>query len=163
MSSSDRGVDMDKENLGKAVSTITHGVYVLGVHTEEKDNLMTAAWLCQVSSSPAVLAVAVSAGHLTAELIPKAGRFTVSVLGSGQREAALACGRVSGRTADKTKKVNTEYTENGIPMIAGAAARMECRVLEVNKAADHLVILAEIERAEYTSDHVLLYHKKDFF
>ena len=49
---------MEKEMIAKAMNTITHGVYVLGVHTEEKDDLMTAAWLCQVSSSPAVLAVA---------------------------------------------------------------------------------------------------------
>lgn len=154
---------MEKEMIAKAMNTITHGVYVLGVHTEEKDDLMTAAWLCQVSSSPAVLAVAVSAGHLTAELIPKAGRFTVSVLGSGQREEALACGRVSGRKADKTKLVETVYTEDGIPMVAGAAARLECRVLDANGATNHLLFLAEVERASYDSDEVLIYHKKDFF
>lgn len=154
---------MEKEMITKAMNTITHGVYVLGVHTEEKDDLMTAAWLCQVSSSPAVLAVAVSAGHLTAELIPKAGNFTVSVLGSRQREAALACGRVSGRKTDKTRLVDTVYTESGIPMVAGAAAQLECRVLDVNKATNHLLFLAEVECASYASDEVLLYHKKDFF
>ena len=154
---------MKAENVAKAMNTITHGVYVIGVHTEGKANLMTAAWLCQVSSSPAVLAVAVSAGHLAAELIQQAGRFTVSVLGSGQREEALACGRVSGRKADKTELVETEYTMNGIPMVSGAAAQMECRVLEVNQTTNHLLVLAEAETASYTSDDVLIYHKKDFF
>ena len=71
---------MDQKAVQKAMNGITHGVYVIGVHTQEKDNLMTAAWLCQISSSPAMLAVAVSKGHLTAELIEKAGCFTVSVL-----------------------------------------------------------------------------------
>lgn len=154
---------MDREKIKDAMNTITHGVYVLGVHTEEKDNLMTAAWLCQVSSSPAVLAVAVSAGHLTAELIPKAGRFTVSVLGEDQREEAFACGRVSGRKADKTGLVETEYTADGIPMVAGAAAQMECRVLDVNGITNHLLFLAEVESASFSSDEVLHYHKKDFF
>lgn len=154
---------MRAENVAKAMNTITHGVYVLGVHTEEKANLMTAAWLCQVSSSPAVLAVAVSAGHLTAELIEKAGRFTVSVLGSGQRKEALACGKISGRKANKTEQVETEYTLTGIPMVAGAAAQMECRVLDINRSTNHVLFLAEVETASYASDDVLLYHKKDFF
>ncbi len=154
---------MEKEKITKAMNTITHGVYVLGVHTEEKDNLMTAAWLCQVSSSPAVLAVAVSGGHLTAELLLKAGRFTVSVLGSSQRQEALSCGRVSGRKTDKTGLVETEYTTEGIPMVAGAAAQMECRILDVNRTTGHLLFLAEVESASFSSDDVLLYHKKDFF
>lgn len=104
------------------MNTLTHGVYVLGVHANDKDNLMTAAWLCQVASSPAMLVVAVSTGHLTADMIKEAGYFTVSVLKDTQKSTAVACGRVSGRKEDKTKLVETEYTENGIPMIKDAAA-----------------------------------------
>ena len=59
--------------IKNAMSAITHGVYVLGVHTPEKDNLMTAAWLCQVSGAPPTLAVAVSSKHLTTQLISHAG------------------------------------------------------------------------------------------
>ena len=51
---------MNSTDVSKAMNTLTHGVYVLGVHANDKDNLMTAAWLCQVASSPALLVVAVS-------------------------------------------------------------------------------------------------------
>ena len=87
--------------IKNAMSAITHGVYVLGVHTPEKDNLMTAAWSCQVSSNPPTLVVAVSSKHLTAQLIPQAGGFAVSVLSDEQKETALRNGRVSGRERDK--------------------------------------------------------------
>lgn len=146
-----------------AMNKLTHGVYILGVHTPEKDNLMTAAWLCQVSSSPAIIAVAVSSGHLTAELIKKAGRFTVSVLGSHQKKAALACGMVSGRKEDKTLLVDTVFTADGIPMVAGAAAHLECKVIDINTATNHTLFIAEVKNADYTSDEVLLYHHDDFF
>ena len=82
--------------IKNAMSAITHGVYVLGVHTPEKDNLMTAAWLCQVSSAPPTLAVAVSSKHLTTQLISQAGGFAVSVLSEEQRETALRNGSLAG-------------------------------------------------------------------
>lgn len=154
---------MDHQKIKDAMNTLTHGVYVLGVHTPEQDNLMTAAWLCQVSGSPAMLAAAVSAGHLTADLIERAGTFTVSVLGENQREEALACGRVSGRKADKTKLVETDYTESGIPVVKGACAHLECRVADVNRATNHTLFIAEVIDASCVSDQTLLYRHKDFF
>lgn len=76
---------MNSTDVSKAMNTLTHGVYVLGVHANNKDNLMTAAWLCQVASSPAMLVVAVSTGHLTADMMKEAGYFTVSVLRDTQK------------------------------------------------------------------------------
>ncbi|MCD8121265.1 MAG: flavin reductase family protein [Clostridiales bacterium] len=154
---------LNENMVQKAMDALTHGVYVLGVHTEEKDNLMTAAWLCQVSSSPAMLAVAVSASHLTAELIEREKRFTVSVLGAGQKEEALACGCVSGRKTDKTEKVKTQYTEDGIPMVAEAAAQLECKLVDAYSVTNHKLFLAEVVSADCASEDVLLYHKREFF
>lgn len=94
---------MNPTDVSKAMNTLTHGVYVLGVHANDKDNLMTAAWLCQVASSPAMLVVAVSTGHLTADMIKEAGYFTVSVLKDTQKSTAVACGRVSGRQRGQDK------------------------------------------------------------
>ena len=154
---------MKKEYISKAMNTLTHGVYVLGVHANDKDNLMTAAWLCQVASSPAMLVVAVSTGHLTADLIKEAGYFTVSVLKDTQKSTAVACGRVSGRKEDKTKLVETEYTENGIPMIKDAAAQLVCKVVDQKVVTNHTLFIAEAVSATKNADEVLLYHQKDFF
>lgn len=154
---------MDKKAIGDAMDTLTHGVYILGVHTPEKDNLMTAAWLCQVSSSPAMLVVAVSASHLTAELIRKSKRFTVSVLSEKQINEALTCGRVSGRKSDKLQMVKTVYTESGLPVVEEACAQMECKVLDINEATNHVLFIAEVERATRNADDVLLYQRSTFF
>lgn len=43
---------MNSTDVSKAMNTLTHGVYVMGVHANNKDNLMTAAWLCQVAFLP---------------------------------------------------------------------------------------------------------------
>lgn len=154
---------MDRQEINSAMDMLTHGVYVLGVHTPKKDNLMTAAWLCQTSSSPATLIVAVGSNHLTAQLIREAENFTVSVLTDGQSMEAKACGSVSGRTADKTAIVETSYTKSGNPVVAGAAAHLECRVLGEEAVYNHALFIAEVVGATRYSDQVLTYHRKDFF
>ena len=157
---------MENNMTSKAMSTLTHGVYILGVHTPEKDNLMTAAWLCQVSSAPAMLAVAVSSGHLTEDLIRKAEKFTVSVLGENQKSSAMACGSASGRNTDKIALVNVKYTQSGIPVIDGALAQMECRVVDINTVVgNHTIFIAEVidTRRGSSTEAPLLYRAKDFF
>lgn len=159
-------VFMPISSITDAMNSLTHGVYVLGVHTSEQDNLMTAAWLCQVSSSPAMLAVAVSNGHLTADLIQRAGAFTVSVLNSNQKDIALKCGTVSGRKADKTTLVNIDRNGSGIPVIHGSIAQMECRVVDTNTiTGNHTIFIAQVTDAAFdgTETTPLIYHVKEFF
>ena len=43
---------MSEKNIRSAMNTMTHGVYVIGTHADGKYNLMTAAWLSQVSGRP---------------------------------------------------------------------------------------------------------------
>ena len=88
---------MSEKNIRSAMNTMTHGVYVIGTHADGKYNLMTAAWLSQVSGRPPMLMAAVSKSHYTAELLKDSSRFSVSVLTKDQRETALKCGSVSGR------------------------------------------------------------------
>ncbi len=149
--------------IKNAMSAITHGVYVLGVHTPEKDNLMTAAWLCQVSSAPPTLAVAVSSKHLTTQLISQAGGFAVSVLSEEQRETALRNGRISGRDCDKLLDTPTVPGETGHPLVAKALAYLECELTDSLAAGDHVVFLGQVVRGERYPGEPLLYREPEFF
>lgn len=142
-------------DINAAMGALTHGVYLLGVHTPEKDNLMTAAWLCQLSAKPATLAVAVASAHLTAALIEKAGSFAVSVLTPSQKALATRCGTVSGRDADKLAGVPTHPSALGHPIADGSAAALECRVTKTVALDDHVVFIAEVVAGEKQSDEVL--------
>ena len=149
--------------IKNAMSAITHGVYVLGVHTPEKDNLMTAAWLCQVSSAPPTLVVAVSSKHLTTQLISQAGGFAVSVLSEEQRETALRNGRISGRDCDKLLDTPTVPGETGHPLVAQALAYLECELTDSLAAGDHIVFLGQVVRGERYPGEPLLYRESEFF
>lgn len=151
------------DGIHGALAALTHGVYVLGVHTPEKDNLMTAAWLCQVSSRPPMVAAAVSSSHLTAELIPKAAGFSVSVLRADQKNAALKNGTVSGRALDKLSGTACVPGQLGHPIVEGAAAYLECRLVRTVTAGDHTLFIGEVLAGDARPGEPLLYRKKDFF
>jgi len=156
---------MANQSVSEAMNKTTHGVYVIGVHTAEQDDLATEAWMCQFSGSPAMVAVAVSSGHLTAELVRKAGKFTVSILKDSQKDEAIACGSVSGRKEDKTKKVDCAYTKSGIPYLKNSIAVLTCKVADINDRFNHVMFFAEVEDAVMLSPDAnpLEYHAKEFF
>ena len=150
------------QDVKTAMNALSHGVYILGVSAGGKANLMTAAWITQISSSPALL-VAVGKSHYTAPLIEEAGHFSVSVLSKDQRGIALRCGTVSGRNEDKLKGLDVVYTSDGDPLIRGAAAHLSCKVIQVYKDGDHILFCGQVTSGQYFSDDVLLYHHKEFF
>ena len=134
------------------MNAITQGVYVIGAKNGEKKNLMTAAWLTQISSRPNQILVAVSAGHYTAEMLQNNAHFTISVLAKGQEEVAKACGFVSGRNAEKTELVACIYDEKDCPIVKDSAAYMIC-----------VLFAAEVLDGENSGKEPMVYHKADFF
>ncbi|MBC5660281.1 flavin reductase family protein [Anaerosacchariphilus sp. NSJ-68] len=144
-------------SIRDAMSHITHGTYVIGTKTREKENLMTAAWLSQVSSRPACIAVAVSEKHLTAEMIEKTGSFTVSVLSEEQYGEAYRCGTISGREADKTAGELVEHDEKGNPFLKDAAAYLSCKLLDTVKVTDHILFIGEVTEGNGTPKKDMVY------
>lgn len=154
------------QNISAAMDCLAHGVYVIGTHTEETDNLMTAAWVSQASGRPKMVSVAVGKNHYTAELIQKAGCFTVSMLTEEQKDIARTCGFQSGRKVKKTEQVDVEYTEQRIPFVAGSRAYLECRLADTQIVSDHVLFIGEVTGGELLSGskkEFLQYHQAEFF
>lgn len=145
------------------MNTISQGVYVIGTKTNDTYNLMTAAWLTQVSFVPCRIALSVGRTHYTAELIKNQGSFTISVLAKGQENIAKACGYDSGLKVDKTKRVDFKLTEEGLPVISNAVAHMTCSVTETYDIGDHFLFIAEIQGGELTKEETLLYVSETYF
>lgn len=145
---------------------LTHGVYVIGTHADETENLMTAAWVSQASGRPKTVTVAIGKNHYTAELIQKAGSFTVSMLTEEQKDIARICGFQTGRKAKKTEQVGVEYTKQRIPFVAGCRAYLECRLTGAQMVSDHILFIGEVTGGAALSGskkESLQYHQAEFF
>lgn len=89
--------------------------------------------------------------------IEAAGRFCVNVLGSDQQQI---CRQVSARGDEKFAGVDYSVSENNLPIIAGAIARIECTIHSVIDAGDHWFVLGKVLGLEVTRDEdPMLFHR----
>lgn len=121
---------------------LTAGVYVVGVAEGERRNAFTAAWLTQVSFDPLLLALSVNPGHASWPLLLGGGGFTVSVLSRDQLHLAGHFGTRSARDGDKLAGTGWRPGSTGAPILDGAVAWLECRLVERVPAGDHMIVLA---------------------
>ncbi|MGX8702577.1 flavin reductase family protein [Caproiciproducens sp.] len=151
------------DRIDSAMRQISQGVYILGVKTEHRENLMTAAWLTQISDHPNTLLVAVAKSHYTAALIEVAGAFSVSILAAGQEDVARKCGFVSGRDVDKLDGIEITRFNSGAPLIVGAAAHLNCQLTTEIDVGDHMLFVGGVTAAEVFERQPLIYHNDDYF
>lgn len=89
--------------------------------------------------------------------IEEAGRFCVNVLGSDQQQI---CRQVSARGDEKFAGVDYTVSENNLPVIAGAIARIECTIQSVIDTGDHWFVLGRVLSLEVTRDEdPMLFHR----
>lgn len=150
-------------NKQECMDTIRQGVFIVGTRMNETYNFMTAAFVTQISFNPCSVALSVANDHYTSELIQAQGEFSLSVLAKGQELEAKSCGYQSGRKFDKAKRVKFHVTDQGLPVIEGAAAYMICKVKQTVVYEDHTVFFADIADGDCSGAEPMVYVSKDFF
>jgi flavin reductase (DIM6/NTAB) family NADH-FMN oxidoreductase RutF len=84
------------------------------------------------------------------------GRFAVSVLAEDQEEVSR---QFAWGGPDKFDRAPLVQGVTGLPLVAGAVAHLECRVVAAHAAGDHTIYVGEIEALAAQSGRPLLYHQ----
>ena len=140
--------------VDKASRLLNHGPTVLvGSAHGGRVNVMAAAWAMPLDFDPPKVAVVVDKATLTRELIESSGTLSVCVPCVAQADLVRAVGNESGRDyPDKLQRCGVVFEPGpltGCPLVNGAIAWMECRVLPATEhvAGPHDLILAEVVSA----------------
>ncbi|MGM9426705.1 flavin reductase family protein [Hydrogenophaga sp. MI9] len=140
--------------LNKASRLLNHGPTVLvGSAHGGRTNVMAAAWAMPLDFDPPKVAVVIDQSTLTRQLVESSGVLSVCVPCVAQADLTRAVGGESGKDhPDKLQRCGVAWTagpETGCPLVEGAIAWMECRVLPATRhvAAPHDLILAEVVSA----------------
>ena len=129
---------MDKKAKKKVLQMVPYGAYIVGTKTEGGvDHLMFGTWLMQTSFKPPLVAFALSQDSRTLANVRRSKTFTVSFLKEGQEQLAQD---VLDEAFDKVRR---EKSPGGLPVVAGGAGWMECKLLEVVEQGDHRIAVAE--------------------
>jgi flavin reductase len=122
---------------------------------------MTVTAFSSVSLDPPLVLICTSSKSYTHALITEAGVFAVNILAAGQESVA---NRLAGRdkVVERFEGIEHELGGLGCPLLAGALATIECRVVQDVNAGDHVVYIGSVELCAMTERDPLLYHRNDY-
>lgn len=152
--------------LKTAVNTLIWPVCLVGAQENGKHNVMTAAWVSQVSANPLLVMVSIAPGRYSHDMIARTGEFMVSVLSAAQQEVSTFCGSRSGRDVDKIARLNLKTKPAEViqvPRLDGCVANLECKVTGQHTAGDHTLFTGEVVAAGVADEDVqplLMYRGK---
>jgi DNA-binding GntR family transcriptional regulator len=106
-----------------------------------------------------MLLTCLNSSSATGRAIASRQLFAVNILGEDHSDLAV---RFATRNIDKFKGVETVDGLDGLPLLAGAIATLECEVIETTKGGTHYVFLAEVRRARGSVGAPLAYFRGQF-
>jgi flavin reductase ActVB len=157
--------DPDADGVGvdtlfrQAMARLASGVVIVTCSVDERPWGLTATACCSVSVAPPLLLVSLKSSTVSASAIRRAGRFGVSLLGARAQDAAEFAAR-PGRPKFLDEYCAPRDPEDAslTPIVAHAAAHVDCVVSQVHPAADHLLFLGDVRAVLlHPADRPLVY------
>lgn len=138
--------------LGRFASGVTI-VTVLGANG--RDYGMTVSAFSSVSLEPPLVMVCIGEEASLKPMIADATHYGVSILASDQEPLS----RRFAAHGERFDGIGFTRGENGMALIDGALAFMECRIVARHRAGDHTIVVGEVEAASVEDARPLLYYR----
>jgi flavin reductase (DIM6/NTAB) family NADH-FMN oxidoreductase RutF len=115
---------------------------------------LTAIAFTSVSLDPPLVLVCVDRAATAHPALRTHGRFAVNML---RREQEAVSRRFAESGGDKFHQVPCHVGRTGLPLLDGALATLECRVVETHEAGDHTIFIGHVEAASVGGGQPLVY------
>jgi flavin reductase (DIM6/NTAB) family NADH-FMN oxidoreductase RutF len=139
---------MDQDAKKTALLMIPYGLQVIGARAGAASTLGTVNWTTQASFKPPLVVVGVKAGSGMHALIEQSGAFSLSFLGTGQKDVAFAFFRHVEPEGDRIGGYEvTAGPATGCPVLDVAPAWIECTVAGFYELGDHTTVVGEVVEA----------------
>ena len=145
------------------MARVPAGVVVVSTRLDREYRALTASSFVSISLEPPMVLVGLDRASATRAAIVAAKAFNVSVLSRAQEFIA---DRFAGRAPaidPLWRSLPHRLGSNGIPLIDGSAAWLECRLSAVHPAGDHEIFVAHVEDAQTGSGDPLILWNRSFW
>ena len=138
--------------------TISYGLYIVATEADGKKNGYIANTAFQLTSEPARFGISCHKDNLTASLIIKRKKFSVSVLSQNcEKDLINKFGYRSGNKVDKFKDVDFLESNDGIPVVTeGSVSWMTFDLVETIDVGTHYLFVGLLKEGELLSDQTPL-------
>ncbi len=138
---------MNADAKKTALRMIPYGLYVLTAEHGDQVGAATVNWVTQASFAPPLVAVGVKADSGIHGIIKDAQAFALNVLGKGQQAVAFTFFKPAERQGGSISGQPCHRGVTGAPILDGAPAFVECRLVATVEKGDHSVFVGEVVEA----------------
>ncbi|MGL6095675.1 MAG: flavin reductase family protein [Fimbriiglobus sp.] len=126
-----------------ALGRIQSGLFILTAARGADETGMLASWIQQCSFDPPMVSVAMKAGRYLLEWLPDGAKFTVNIVGEGQKSLVAHFGK--GFDPGEPAFTGLEIERHrGAVVLTAALAHLDCEVVGRAAAGDHVLVLGRV-------------------
>jgi flavin reductase (DIM6/NTAB) family NADH-FMN oxidoreductase RutF len=145
------------DDFRRVLSHFATGVTIVTTRdTDGRPTGLTVSAFCSVSLDPPQILVCVDHKSQSYPALRDRAHFAVNFLGD-EHEAVSR--RFATTRLDKFDGVPHKVSANGVPLIEGALAQLECRTVSRHVEGDHTIVVAVVEEARNSAGEPLLYFR----
>jgi flavin reductase (DIM6/NTAB) family NADH-FMN oxidoreductase RutF len=150
---------VSQEQFRALMRKFASSVAVITTRHDGVDHGMTATAVCSVSVDPPSILVVVNRASRSYPLISASRRFVVNILSDDQRALSQ---RFAKDLDDKFSGIRIRPGIQGIPIIEGAAAIIECVISSEAAAETHTIFVGRVVGGEVASGLPLVYQDASY-
>lgn len=117
---------------------------------------LTASAFASVSLDPPLVLVCVDHKAQSYPALRERGRFAVNILTTEQESISR---RFATSRPDKFQDIPFTLSAEGVPLLDGALAQIECRTVSAHVEGDHTIFVGRVERARAGAGSPLCYYR----
>ena len=137
---------MSDDPIKEALNRLPYGFYAITSRNGADVNAMVANWVTQASFTPRLMVVGLQKKAYTHSVIREGGVFAINIFNQEDQDAMMPF--TKGRAKNPAKMDQANYTpapQTGCPILADAAAYVECKVVQiVDVGGDHDILIGEV-------------------
>ena len=156
-------IELGAEDFRDVMARLAASVVVISARHTAGFRGLTATSLVSISAEPPMVLVGLERMTVTRNAVVESKAFNVSVL---TRTQEFVAERFAGRAPavdSRWREIPHRIGSNGIPLIEGCAAWLECEVLEVHAAGDHDVCIGTVKLAQPGAGNPLVLWDRTFW
>ncbi|MGA9768423.1 MAG: flavin reductase family protein [Blastocatellia bacterium] len=150
-------MSVSKDEFRSALGRFASGVTVVTTTSkDDKPSGITVSAFSSVSLEPPLILVCIDKRASVHDLFEKGHHFAVNILAEDQE---ILSRRFASKEPDRFSGTGYTEGETGAPILTGALASIECRVVHAYPGGDHTIIVGEVERLDVNDGKPLAYFR----
>jgi flavin reductase (DIM6/NTAB) family NADH-FMN oxidoreductase RutF len=151
---------IDADTFRAVLGRFACGITIVTARDDDgHDHGMTVSAFCSLSLDPALVLLCVDKTATMYDLLRTHPPFGVSILSSAQEAYSRRFADKNSERAERFDGIAYTRGLNGVVLLDAALAHLECRILKHHDEGDHMILIAEVDRAEPLDGRPLLYFR----